>query len=700
MPYTTSRRMFLLSTPLGEDALLIQQFEGSEGISRLFEFRLLMLSEDDSVAAGDLVGKRVTLRIETAEGERYWLGMVSAFERVGRVPDPAGSEAEMTSYRCEVVPWLWFLTLHKDTRVFQEQSVPEIIEALLGEFEFKDYEVSCKDKHPKRTYCTQYNETVFDFISRLMEEEGIFYFFRHPADGHGAETMVFSDHKDIHPALDPDTIRMDQAGSVDEADTVATLLHRQHMRSGKVTLRDFNFERPTDRMEVSVDSLVRIGDNAKYEVYDYPGLYAQRNDGEEAARRIMEIEEARHEILDGTGNVRALVPGHRFTLADHPQDALNEEYVVTSVRHSGSNNLGNDGGPSSYGNSFTCIPSRVQYREPRRTPRPHVAGVQTAIVTGPRGNEIYIDDYGRVKVQFHWDRQGTYDDKSSCWVRVAQGHAGAKWGSFMPPRIGEEVLVAFEHGDPDRPYVIGSLYNADNMPPYPPGEATKSTFKSNSSKGGGGFNELRFEDKAGSEEIFMHAQKDLQTRVQKNASATIGANKQLTVGGNRSDHVGGEQHIVVDKHNFVDVKQDSHLNIGMNAAIATGMNLHVASGTDTCLDAGTKVHVKAGVNLVLEAGVMISLKVGGSSITIGPAGVTLDGPLVRINCGGSPLAAMKGEKPDKAKKAGEAIAGKAGKISNPGQQTQAKALRRAAAQAQPFCAECQAARAALAAMGR
>src|SRR3546814_5705945 len=312
--------------------------------------------------------------IETAKGGRYCRGMVSAFVLVGRVPDPAGSEAEITSYRCEVVPWLWFLTLHKDTRVFQEQSVPEIIEALLGEFEFKDYEVSCKDKHPKRTYCTQYNETVFDFISRLMEEEGIFYFFRHPAEGHGAETMVFSDHKDIHPALDPDTIRMDQAGSVDEADTVATLLHRQHMRSGKVTLRDFNFERPTDRMEVSVDSLVRIGDNAKYEVYDYPGLYAQRNDGEEAARRIMEIEEARHEILDGTGNVRALVPGHRFTLADHPQDALNEEYVVTSVRHSGSNNLGNDGGPSSYGNSFTCIPSRVQYREPRRTPRPHEIG--------------------------------------------------------------------------------------------------------------------------------------------------------------------------------------------------------------------------------------------------------------------------------------------------------------------------------------
>lgn len=699
MPYT-SRRMFLLSTPLGEDALLIQQFEGDEGMSRLFEFRLLMVSEDDSITARDLIGKRVTLRIETAEDERFWLGMVSSFERVGRGPDPGGSEAEMTSYRCEVVPWLWFMKLQKDTRIFQDKSVPDIIETLLGEFQFSDYELDLKGNHPQHVYCTQYNETDFDFILRLMEEEGIFYYFRHPDDGHGAEKVVFTDHEDGHPALDPDTIRMHQPDSVDEADTVATLLHRQHMRSGKVTLRDFNFERPTDRMEVSIDSLVHIGDNANYEIYDYPGDYAQRSDGEARARLIMEIEEARHEILDGTSNVRALVPGHRFTLTDHPRDALNGEYVVTSVRHSGSNNLGGDGGPSSYDNSFTCIPSGVPYREPRRTPRPRVAGVQTAIVTGPAGEEIYTDEFGRVKVQFHWDRLGQYDDKSSCWVRVAQSHAGAKWGGFMLPRIGEEVLVAFEHGDPNRPYVIGSLYNADNMPPYPlPGEATKSTFKSNSSKGGGGFNELRFEDKAGSEEVFMHAQKDLQVRVKHNANTSVGANRQLTVGGNRSEHVAGEQHVVVDKHNFVDVKQDSHLNIGLNAALSTGMNLHIASGTETCLDAGTEIHLKAGINLVLEAGAMISLKAGGSSITVGPAGVTLDGALVRINCGGSPLSAKKGDKPDKARKAAEAIAGKAGKVSDPGQQAQAQALRRAAAQAQPFCAECEAARAALAAMG-
>lgn len=692
MPYTTSRRMFLLSTPLGEDALLIQQFEGREAMSRLFEFSLLMVSEDDAITAADLVGKRVSLRIETAEDERFWLGMVSSFERVARVPDPGGSEAELTSYRCEVVPWLWLLTLQKDTRIFQDQSVPDIIETLLGEFGFSDYELDLKGDHPQRIYCTQYNETVFDFISRLMEEEGIYYYFRHPDDGHGAETLVITDHKDGHPALDPDTIRMDQPGSVDESDTVATLLHRQHMRSGKVTLRDFNFERPADRMEVSVDSLVRIGDNAHYEVYDYPGLYASRSDGETLARLGMETEEARHEILDGTSNVRALVPGHRFTLTDHPHDALNAEYVITAVQHSGTNNLADDGGPSHYRNDFSCIPSRVQYRELRRTVRPQVAGVQTAMVTGPAGEEIYTDEFGRVKVQFHWDRLGQYDDKSSCWVRVAQLHAGGKWGGFMLPRIGEEVLVAFEHGDPDRPYVIGSLYNADNMPPYPlPGEATKSTLKTRSSKGGGGFNEIRFEDKKGSEQLFVHAERDHETRIKHDSLEWIGNDQHLIVKGDQMQQFDGDTHLKV--------AGDHNENVKGTTSLKADIDIQQKAGVKHALEAGTEIHLKAGVNLVIEAGATLTLKVGGNFINLNPGGVFIKGAMVMLNSGGT-AGSGSGSSPSPPKPPREADKADPGEATSYAGTTtprtapspQAATLIEAAKAGTPFCEKCEAAR--------
>lgn len=698
MPYTTSRRMFLLSTPLGEDVLLIQQFEGSEGVSRLFEFRLLMVAEDDNIAAEDLIGKRVTLRIETPEGERFWLGMVSSFERVGRAFDPGASETELTSYHCEVVPWLWFMSLQKDTRIFQNLSVPDIIETLLGEFQFSDYALDLKGSHPQRIYCTQYNETDLAFISRLIEEEGIFYYFKHPDDGHGAEQVIFTDHKDGHPALDPDTIRMDQPGSVDEQDTVATLLHRQHMRSGKVTLRDFTFERPSDRMEVSIDSLVRIGDNASYEVYDYPGTYASRFDGvsrkdsEQQARLIMEIEEARHEILDGESNVRALVPGHRFTLTEHSQDALNEEYVITAVQHSGTNNLSRDGGPSRYNNRFSCIPSRVQYREPRRTPRPRVAGVQSAIVTGPAGEEIYTDEFGRVKVQFHWDRLGQYDDKSSCWVRVAQMHAGGKWGGFMLPRIGEEVLMAFEHGDPDRPYVIGSLYNGDNMPPYPlPAEATKSTLKTRSCKGGDGFNEIRFEDNKGSEQLFVRAERDHETRIKHDSLEWIGNDRHLIVKGDQLQQFDGDTHLTVSG--------DHNENVKGTSSLKADIDIQQKAGIKHALEAGTEIHLKAGVNLVIEAGATLTLKVGANFINLNPGGVFIQGTMLMLNSGGG-AGSGSGSSPAPPKPPREADQADPGEATTYAGTTaprtapspQATTLIEAAKAGTPFCEKCEAAR--------
>ncbi|AKC85903.1 type VI secretion system Vgr family protein [Pseudoxanthomonas suwonensis] len=696
MGYTTSRRMYQLSTPLGEDALLIQEFEGVEGVSRPFEFRLDVLSERDDIDPAELIGKRVTLRIETDEDSRHWTGIVSAFVRMGQIDDPATDGNLLTCYRCTIVPWLWPLTLNEDSRIFQQTSIPDIVEAMLGEYNLRDYELELRGAYPQLDYCTQYRESDFNFISRLLERAGIHYYVKY---GPQAETLVFTDNNDSHPRLERDLIRYAEARAAEEEDTVTALVHRSQLRSGRMVMRDYNFEKPTDTLEASVDSLVSLGDNQNYERFLYPGDYGQRDEGEQAARVRMEAEEAEHEILDGASDVRTLTPGYCFELDGHPQKSINREYMVLSVTHRGNSNVGRESAASSYSNTFSMIPRKVAYRDPRATPKATIHGPQTAVVTGPSGEEIYTDKYGRIKVQFHWDRRGEYNDKSSRWVRVVHGHAGSRWGMFMLPRIGEEVLVAFEHGDPDRPLVVGSLYNANNMPPYDlPGEATKSTLKSNSSKGGDGFNELRFEDKAGSEEVFLHAQKDLQTQVLNNSTASVGANQQLTVGANQLIHVGKERHLVVGEREFVKVEKDVFTEIGGSTSFQAGQDLHLSVGMDTAIDAGMDIHLKAGVNIVLDAGVQISLKAGGSSITIGPAGVTLDGALVRVNCGGSPLSAKKGNKPDKAKLADAAIKGVAGKVSNPGQQAQAQALRKAAAQAQPFCAECEAARAALRAL--
>lgn len=695
MPYSTSQRMFLLSTPLGEDALLIQEFEGSEAMSQLFKFDMTLLSEMDNIGADRLVGKRVTLRIETADDERHWTGMVSAFERVGSFADPGAEGARLTSYRCTVVPWLWFMSLHEDTRAFQNLSIPEIVETILREFQVREYEMQLNGNYPQLPYCTQYNETSLAFISRLLERAGIYYYVKYEAQ---AEKLVFTDNKEGHPELDNNIIRFAQERMTEDEDTVSEFGHRQQMRSGKVALRDYNFETPANKLDVSVDSLVQIGDNSNFERYIYPGGYGVHGEGEQLARLMMEAEEAEHEIHDGLSNVRTLTPGYRFTLDENSQEALNGEYVITSVSHHGRNNLGD--APGNYRNSFSCIPVAVPYREPQRTHKPTVAGVQIAIVTGPSGEEIHTDEYGRVKVQFPWDRLGGHDDKSSFWVRVAQPHAGSHWGTQILPRVGEEVLVAFEFGDPDRPIIIGSLYNALNMPPYTlPAEATKSVlYKSNSSKGGGGFNELRFEDKAGSEEVFVHAQKDLQVRVGNDSTTSVGANQSLTVGGSRTEHIAKEQHLIVDERNVVEIAKETHLNIGQSATFAAGTALNASAGTLVRIEAGTAMHLKSGVTLVLEGGVKISLKAGPSSITLGPAGVTIDGPLVRINSGGSGDTAEKADKPDKPNRADQAITAQAGNVSDPAQQAQAQALRNAAAQAQPFCAICEAARAALAAM--
>jgi len=437
-------------------------------------------------------------------------------------------------------------------------SVQEIIEQIFDEAGIQSdcYRFALQGNHETREYCVQYRESELNFISRLMEEEGIFYFFEHDDEKH---VMVMADNPDAHVAIDTPTIVYNEASSmVSDQESIYEYRFVQQIRPGTVLFRDFNFEQPSlggmEVMALSGDQSPEYENNL--EVYDYPGEYSEQNLGSDLAQIRLETLRHNRQIGSGSSVCRRFLPGYRFTMDRHSRSDFNQEYLITRVVSTATQPLGEDSDEgSSYNNEFECIPYSVPFRSTRRALRPLVEGVQTAIVVGPAGEEIYTDEHGRVKVQFHWDREGQNDENSSCWIRVNQGWAGANWGAMFIPRIGQEVIVDFLEGDPDRPIITGRVYNGDNTVPYPlPDNKTKSTVKSDSSKGGGGSNEIRFEDSKGNEEVYVHAQKNMNEKVENNMSTSVGANQSISVGGNRSISVSKNESYKIDGDETVEIK--------------------------------------------------------------------------------------------------------------------------------------------------
>jgi type VI secretion system secreted protein VgrG len=491
--YSQADRKFRVDTPLGTDVLLLERFEGEEAISQPFRFTLDLVSEDPAIDAAALLRKPASVSMELPDGgTRTIHGRVRRFEQLGR---EAGEG--LVSYRAEVVPWLWFLSLASDCRIFQNKSVPDILEQVFKDFGFSDFRANLTGSYEPREYCVQYRETYLDFVSRLMEEEGIFYFFEHAEDKH---TLVLADAPSaVKPCPAQAKARfVPQAGPEMHEDVVLGVAVEHSARTGKVTLRDFNYLTP----DTSLSSEVK--GEAKEEHYDYPGGYATRAQGDRYARIALAAREAEGEQLHGTGTCRAFQAGFRFGLVEHYRADLNAQWQLMRVAHvgtSGGFGTGRGADDADYSNSFTCIPHGVPFHPRATTPRPVVAGTQTAVVVGPAGEEIFPDKYSRVKVQFHWDREGKKDQDSSCWVRVSTAWAGKGFGFLQIPRIGDEVVVAFEEGDPDRPIIVGRVYNAAAMPAWAlPANQTQSGVRTRSSKGGAASNcnELRFEDKKGS----------------------------------------------------------------------------------------------------------------------------------------------------------------------------------------------------------
>ena len=726
--YKHQDRKLRVNTPLGPDELLLTGFWGTEEISTLFGYRLEMLAENKTKVAFDaILGQKLTVCLALADGsETYLNGLCVRFAQGGR-------NEIFTEYEAELVPDVWRLTRKTESRIFQRMTVPEILKKVFAGYTV-DWRIT--GKYEPRDYCVQYRETDFNFGARLMEEEGIYFYFRHSDGDH---EMVASDDSMDHPDLAGENrfIYEEVEGGVRDENRIWAWMKRQEIRPGKSLLWDRCFELPHKHLEAEalIMASVPVGKEThklkvkgvdEMEVYDFPGEYAQRFDGvnKGGGEQAAELEKIFHDnertvgirmdeetapalVIRAKSNVKHLVPGYKFTLQRHFN--ADGKYLLTSVKHAATCGAGYRSGEEealTYENEAMCIPAAMPYRPRRTTPKPVVQGSQSAVVVGPKGEEIFTDKYGRVKVQFHWDREGKNDEDSSCWLRVGQLAAGRRWGASYWPRIGQEVIVDFFEGDPDQPIIVGTVYNAEQMPPYlgqgPDGKHKNdnkvSGFKSNTTKGGQGFNELRFDDTKDKEQVFIHAEKNMDTRVKSSSMESVGSAKHVTVGGEKDGQKSGEyrertfkdKHVTVD--NMLQVRAGDAKLLAGGGDGAGDLDLYVEGGWKTTVDGRVEQHFKkvrltkvdggvgedVGGKYALFVGDRLSIGAKGNAcyasqsqlvisapavcikssasnfITIDGSGVTIVGTMVKINSGGSALSdtAMDPSDPNDATKAG------------------------------------------------
>lgn len=635
--------------------LKVTGFTGTEEISRLFSFRLELCSDDSDIVFDEIVGKPCTLEIHSASGSRFVNGIVRRFERTGE-------GVSLTYYAAEIVPVHWLLTRRHKSRIFQEHNcsdmtIPGIIKKVFDDAGIPgdNYRFALQGSYDTREYVVQYRESEMSFISRLMEEEGIFFFFEHTGEGH---TMVIGDSPVAHTAT-PNESQFpfrEPTGLVSEQEKeyVYGIHDGQEIQTGAVTLDDYNFKQP----QVDLMAVASADQYTSLEYSEYPGEYTDKSVGDRYAGVRLEEFQCARRVQHMKTHVRALLPGYTFTLNEHPSEPLNRDYLVTRIAHTAYQPQATQEEASAergieYQAEVRTIPADVPFRPPRVTPRPVIHSTQTAVVVGPSGEEIYTDKYGRVKVQYFWDREGVYDENSSRWTRVSQGSAGGQYGMMFLPRVGQEVIVDFLEGDPDRPIITGRVYNNDLMPPYSlPDDKTKSTIKGHSSKGGGGTNEIRFEDLKDKEQLFIQAQRQMDTRVKADHYHTVGGSYHVQVGGEQNGQLSGELRELIYKAKHVHVKGDvltltdqdeSHTVKGKVSIEVTGT--HSTSVTGDVVEKFsanhkhevTQTYACKALSIKLEASAGIELKCGGSAIVLTPAAIFIKGgPLVNINSGSGP----------------------------------------------------------------
>ena len=601
----TLQRTAVFASPLGEGPLLFYSMSGREALGRPFLYEVDLLSHDVNIDLSALLGQPASVALERNDGTvREFTGIVTNFALVGR-------HGKFVRYRAELRPWLWLLGNRVNSRIFQNQKVPDVVMGMFREHGWTDFQPLLSGEYRNWEYLVQYRESDLNFVSRLMEQEGIYYYFKH-ADG--KHTLVLADSYTAHEtSVGNEQLQYFPPLERERRDVehVDGWLTSRRIRSGSYSLVDYNFKRPSS-LVTSQRSAPNDHAQASAERFDYPGGFYEPSEAMEQARLRLEEHQADHEVAEGTATARGLLAGSLFTLVDFPRDDQNKEYLVTEAIHELRTSEYESGQmadvEADYRLRFVAIDAKRPYRAPRLTPKPIVEGPQPAVVVGQAGQEIWTDEYGRVRVQFFWDREGKRDESSSCFVRVAQIWAGSGWGGMHLPRIGHEVIVDFLEGDPDRPIIVGRVYNADNMPPYElPANQTQSGIKSRSSVGGGpdNFNELRFEDKKGQEEVYLQAEKDHNVHVKNNQSHNVIKNRSASVGGDDSVSVSGNRSVSVTGNLSVTVSGKGGKAPHSSLSVTGKHNVHASDTID--MDAPT--HVK--------------FVCGGSSITIEPGKITI-----------------------------------------------------------------------------
>src|SRR5690554_1211183 len=605
------------------DHFSVVGFALTEQLSSLFHGRLELASTDPDVAAADILEQPVDLVVwQDGQPLRRFTGVVNEFVR-------GNTGHRRTRYEVVIQPLLWRLGLMHNSRIFQTQTTDAIVRTLLEERGIVDSIFDFKRPPEEREYCVQHRETDLQFLERLAAEEGWHYRYQHgTVDGEEQPALILAGHHGDAPKLDPVTCNTKAGGSIQQA-CVFSFAYEERVRASSVALKDYTFKNPAYAL-VHEQSAGGVNHREDYQHYDYPGRYKADASGQPFTQARLDALRSDASLAKGKSNRPDFTPGAKVELQEHDSQNLNREWLLTAITHTGKQPqaMEEEGGsePTSYHNTFSAIPADKTWR-PLCNHKPVMDGPQMAIVTGPEGEEIHCDQYGRVKVRFPWDRYSKNDEHSSAWLRVAQGWAGGQYGFMALPRIGHEVIVSFLDGDPDQQIITGRTYHATNTPPYAlPEHKTRTTLKTKTHKGEGS-NELRFEDEAGEEQIYVHAQKDLDLLTENNRTEVIRNDSHLTVESHQFSHIKAADHCTTDGEN--------RLSVGADCSQTVGGTYHQKTARTMASEAGTEVHHKAGAKVVLDAGAELTIKAGGSFVKIDPSGVAMGGASIKMNAGGA-----------------------------------------------------------------
>ena len=598
-----------LTSPLPSKDLRFEAMTLSAGLSELGQMKLALLSDKADLKPEDLLGKTMTVSVELRDGgKRHFNGHVTRFG-IGM------HRGRFYGYEATVRPWLWFLTRTFDCRIFQELSVPDIVKKVFEDHGVANFEFKLFRSYRKWVYCVQYRESDYGFVARLLEHEGIYWYFQH---SDGQHKLILVDSQSAHDAA-PGAETLPYFPNTEQAppdlEYVSKWTFAREVETGKTALRSYDFERP------STDLVVRAAKQRKYELsdyeaFDYQGDYVMSADGTQIAEDRIDVLQSGFELLKGTSNAHGIQVGHLLKLSKHPREDQNAEHLVTSIKvHANVDSQESGGSPGIFECEFDAIPSAQQFRPERFTPKPFVQGPQTAVVVGPAGDEIFTDKYSRVKVQFHWDRYGKKDDKSSCWVRVSSPWAGKSFGFIQVPRIGQEVVVDFLEGDPDQPIITGRVYNAEQMPPWDlPANATQSGLLTRSSKSGayGNANAIRFEDKKGSEQLWLHAEKNQDIEVENDETHWVGHDRTKTIDHDETNHIKHDRTETVDNDETITIHHDRKERVDNNEKVSIGVNRTEDVGANEDITIGANRTEKVGANESITIGANRTISVGAS----------------------------------------------------------------------------------------